>query len=115
LHSRKTPIDKPKDISLIENITFFKTDALNSFIIDYKRKAILEADKIDIVKDVRIYKAPMLLIREGIDLTSLTAKCAISRKDMLFKDSITSIKVINSSDFNVLNNIAAIFSTSLFS
>ncbi|UZJ64024.1 hypothetical protein OKW96_16655 [Sphingobacterium sp. KU25419] len=57
----------------------------------------------------------MLLVREGIDMSSLTAKSAISRKDMLFKDSVTSIKAINSSDFNVLNNIVAIFSTSLFS
>lgn len=115
LHSRSKPLDKPKDISSIENITFFKTDAVNSFIIDYRRKAILEVNKIDIIKDVRIYKAPMLLVREGIDMSSLTAKSAISRKDMLFKDSVTSIKSINSSDFNVLNNIAAIFSTSLFS
>lgn len=115
LHSRSKPIEKPKDISSIENINFFKTDAISSFIIDYRRKAILEVNKIDIIKDVRIYKAPMLLVREGIDMSSLTAKSAISRKDMLFKDSITSIKAINSSDFNVLNNIAAIFSTSLFS
>lgn len=115
LHSRSKPLDKPKDISSIENITFFKTDAVNSFIIDYRRKAILEINKIDIIKDVRIYNAPMLLVREGIDMSSLTAKSAISRKDMLFKDSVTSIKAINSSDFNVLNNIAAIYSTSLFS
>lgn len=115
LHSRSRPLDKPKDISSIGNITFFKTDAVNSFIIDYRRKAILAVNKIDIIKDVRIYKAPMLLVREGIDMSSLTAKSAISRKDMLFKDSVTSIKAINSSDFNVLNNIAAIFSTSLFS
>ena len=42
LHSRSKPIEKPKDISSIENINFFKTDAISSFIIDYRRKAILE-------------------------------------------------------------------------
>src|SRR5690606_37302766 len=115
LHSRTKPLDKTKDTSTIDNITFLKTEAINSFFIDYSRKAVLEKDKIDIVKDVRIYKSPMLLVREGIDMGTLTAKCAISRKDLLFKDSITSIKALKSSDLKVLNNIAAIFSTSLFS
>ena len=56
----------------------------------------------------------MLLIREGADLQSLTAKCAISSQNLLFKDSISSIKVLNDKDIDVLYNIAAVLSTSLF-
>jgi len=115
IHSRTKPLNYPKDTSLIDGITFIKTEAIKSFFIDYEQKDVLEKDKIDIVKDVRIYKHPMLLIREGIDMGTLTARCAISNKDLLFKDSVTSIKVLNKSDLNMLYNMAAIFSTSLFS
>lgn len=62
-----------------------------------------------------IFKAPMLLIREGIDLDSLKARCAISTKNFLFKDSITSIKVFDDSNIDALCNIATAFNSSLFS
>ena len=55
----------------------------------------------------------MLLIREGIELHNLTAKCAISTQDVLFKDSITSIKSL-SNNIDTIYNIAAILSSSLF-
>jgi hypothetical protein len=62
-----------------------------------------------------IFKAPMLLIREGIELSSLKARCAISTRDILFKDSITSVKVFEESNVASLCNIASVFNSSLFS
>ncbi|MBI3257867.1 MAG: N-6 DNA methylase [Ignavibacteriae bacterium] len=115
LHSRSNPLQNLKDTHLIDHIQYFKTKAIDSFYIDYDRTDHLEKDKVDIVKDMRIYSHPMLLIREGIDMNTLTAKCSIARKDMLFKDSITSIKVLSIEDVDMLNNISAIFSTFLFS
>ena len=115
LHSRTNPVKTPKNIESIDGIPFLKTDAIKSFHIEYDKTDILEKDKIDIVKDVRIYHHPMLLVREGIDMATLTAKCAISTKDIVFKDSITSIKALEKSNLKVLKNIAATFSTSLFS
>ena len=83
LHSRKNKLEFPKNTSLIDNITtFIKTDAVKSFYIEYDKTHVLEKDKIDIIKDVRIYHQPMLLIREGIGMENLTAKCAISRKNL---------------------------------
>src|SRR5690606_29096307 len=67
------------------------------------------------LRDERLFISPMLLIREGIDMDTLTAKVALSQKNVLFKDSITSIKVLNAEDLDILNNIQAVFSTSLFS
>jgi len=114
LHSRTLPLKETKNTSIIEGISFLKTEAITSFYIDYDKIGVLEKEKIDIIKDVRIYHHPMLLIREGIDMKTLTAKCAISTKDVLFKDSITSIKAIDEKQLNVLHNIASIFSTNLF-
>lgn len=114
LHSRTDALKIAKDTSLIDNIQFIKTEAIKSFHIDYSKTEKLETEKIDIIKDTRIYQAPMLLIREGIDLNSLTAKCVISTKDILFKDSITSIKNLDGQDIDMLYNIAAILSSTLF-
>lgn len=115
LHSRTKALDSLKDTSSIADIPLIKTEAINSFHIDYDDKLELEVDKIDIVKDIQIYKPPMLLVREGLDLDSLTARCAISTNNVLFKDSVTSIKCFNSEDINILYDIAAIFSSDLFS
>lgn len=94
---------------------FLDSYGLNSFFILPEKISAFEKPKVHRLRDEQLFKAPMLLVREGIEMSSLTAKCAISKKDLLFKDSITSIKALNSSELNVLNNIAAIFSTSLFS
>lgn len=115
IHSRTKPLEVPKDTSEIEGISFIKTDALKPFFIDYEKVDKLEPEKIDIIKDIRIYKPPMLLIREGIDMGSLTAKCAIADRELLFKDSITSIKVLDRNDQSILKNIAAIFASDIFS
>jgi len=115
LHSRTNPLEKQKDTSSISNIPLLNTYSVESFFIDYSNEDVLEVNKIDIVKDSRIYKAPMLLIREGIELDSLKARCAISTKNILFKDSITSIKVFDNSTIDALCNIAAAFNSSLFS
>ncbi|HKR06388.1 MAG TPA: N-6 DNA methylase [Bacteroidia bacterium] len=114
LHSRSNPLLIPKDLSGIKNIPFLKTSAIESFHIDFNAIVKIEPDKIDIVKDERIYRQPMLLVREGIDMASFTAKCSISKKDILFKDSITSIKAVKNNEIEILKNIAAIYSSSLF-
>ena len=44
-----------------------------------------------------LFKAPMLLIREGLDMENLKLKGAISYRDCIFKDSITSIKAFDHS------------------
>ena len=94
---------------------FVDSYGVTSFFILPEKVSTFNIRKVHRLRDERLFKAPMLLIREGIDMETLTAKCAISKKDLLFKDSITSIKAINKSDLNVLNNIAAVFSSSLFS
>lgn len=115
LHSRSATLKERKNTDSIKGIPFLETNAVSSFSIDYNKTQNLQSDKIDIVKDTRIYRPPMLLIREGIDMDKLTAKCAISQQSVLFKDSITSIKALDKTDIDVLNNIAAILSSSLFS
>lgn len=94
--------------------SFVDSYGVKSFLIEPSKIFPFEKDKVHRLRDERLFKAPMLLIREGIDLDSLTAKCAISTQDLLFKDSITSIKCLKDEDLDVIYNIAAILSSDLF-
>ncbi len=62
-----------------------------------------------------IFKAPMLLIRKGLNMDNLSVKSAISKNDLLFKDSLTSISVINKEDIEYLYNIQSVFSANILS
>jgi hypothetical protein len=93
---------------------FIDSYGVNSFFIDPSKISPFERSKVHRLRDERLFKSPMLLIREGIDLQKLTAKCTISKQDILFKDSITSIKILNVRDIDAIYNIAAILSSSLF-
>ena len=115
LHSRSESLSNPKDITQIESLPLIKTSAVQTFYIDYAQLDILFSDRIDIIKDIRIYKKPTLLVREGLDYKTLKAICAISNKDVLFKDSITSIKPLSNQALKIMHDVAAIFSSSLFS
>lgn len=94
---------------------FIDTYAIDPFFINPDKISKFDKSKVHRLRNERLFKAPMLLIREGIDMTSLTARCAISREDSLFKSAVTSIKVLYNSDYQILHHIATLLSTTLFS
>jgi hypothetical protein len=113
IHCRKKALSNSKNTDSIKDILFISTDAVEPFFINYKKEKILERDKVDIIKDLRLYKSPMLLIREGIDTQLLNAKGAISLTNTIFKDSITSVKsLIGETD--VLKTILGVLSSNLY-
>jgi len=114
IHCRKEPLPEPKSTGHLKDFVFINPTAIEPYFIDYKKNDILEPDKVDIVKDAQIYKAPMLLIREGIDTKLLNAKSAISLQDVIFKDSVTSIKSLTQ-NLNILKNMLGILSSDLYS
>jgi hypothetical protein len=101
IHCRREAQKHPKDTKDIENIPMISPSAIEAFYIDYSNLGILEKEKVDIVKNVKLYHAPMLLIRKGPDLTSLNARAAISLNDVIFKDSVTSVKSIGKNVFTL--------------
>ena len=95
--------------------SFIDTHGLLELFISPEKIYKFNVSKVHRLRDERIFNAPMLLVRKGLNMSTLKTRCAISKKDLLFKDSITSIKILNTSDINILYNVAAIFSTSIFS
>lgn len=102
------------DSSHLLNKDFIDSYGVTSFFLVPNKISSFDKLKVHRLRDEKLFKSPMLLVREGIDMNTLTAKCVVSKKDLLFKDSITSIKSIDG-NLNVLNNIAGLFSSSLFS
>lgn len=61
-----------------------------------------------------LYKAPMLLITEGIN-KYFRSVSAISRNDVVYRSSLTALKVYKTEDIEVLNSISGILNSSFFS
>ncbi len=114
IHSRRKDVIPPKNTREIKDFEMIKTDAIGLMFIDYNKKGDVDFNKIDIIKDKRIYKAPMLLIRKGLEVKKLRTKSAISDRDIIFKDGITAIKTIDQ-DRKVLAKISALLYSDLYS
>lgn len=106
--------DEKYDSSQLNGLPFIDAYAITPFFITPEKVSVFNKTKVHRIRDERLFKPPMLLIRKGLDLNSLTSYCAISSKDAVFKDSVTSIAVTNKSKKDSLYNIAAVLVSDLF-
>lgn len=95
--------------------SFIDVYGVDSFFINQDKVSEFNKKKVHRLRSKKplIFKAPMILIRKGIDMKSLFVKSAISTQDLLFKDSLTSISVVDQKDIESLYNIQAVFSTDI--
>ncbi len=107
--------DEKYDASHLNGLPFVDALGITPFFINPEKKSIFNRPKVHRKRDERIFNPPMLLIRKGLDMHALTAYCAISYDKVLFKDSITSISVVNHKLDNALSNIASLLTSQLFS
>ncbi len=96
---------------------FIDVYGVESFFINADKITVFDKSKIHRIRTEKsdIFKAPMLLIRMGLDMDNLLVKSAISKQDLLFKNSITSISVLKEEDCKYLYNIQATFFSMLTS
>ena len=107
--------DEKYDAFHLNGLPFVDTLGITPFFINPEKKTTFIRPKVHRKRDERIFNPPMLLIRKGLDMQELTAYCAISYKKVLFKDSITSISVVNHKMDHALSNIASLLTSQLFS
>ena len=107
--------NEEEDSSHLCGLPFVDTRGLHSFFIDPRRISTFDKKKVHRSRDEKLFKAPMLLVREGLDMKTLTAKAAISKKDVVFKDSLTSIKIFKNERIVALKNILALLNSKIFS
>ncbi len=94
---------------------FVDATGVEPFFINSEKISPFDKLKVHRIRNDKpqIFHAPMLLCRMGLDLDNLTVKSAISKQDLLFKNSITSISVNKVEDLNYLYNIQSVFSSAL--
>lgn len=101
-------------VNELVGMPFLDSRSIGEFSIksDYKNKWTNEfAHR---VRNKNLYKAPMLLIRKGLSNT-FGKIAAISLRDVVFKDSLTSVKAFNHDDVKYLKIINALLASDLFS
>ncbi|MBN8643109.1 MAG: N-6 DNA methylase [Flavobacteriales bacterium] len=94
---------------------FLDAYGVSSFFINPESISSFAVEKLHRLRNDFIFKSPMLLMRKGLDMKTLKIKSAISKKDVLFKDSLTSISTKDKKDIDTLYNILGVFSSSLLS
>ena len=102
------------DATAFHAYPFVDTYAIEPYFIDPAKIGQFRMEKVHRIRNKQIFTAPMLLIREGIDTKLLNAKSAISLQDVIFKDSVTSIKSLTD-DLQVLKHILGMLSSKLYS
>ncbi len=106
----KNPIDEHKkiDVSLDS-----KKKALSAYELKYSENFTRSLEYVHRPRKIELFKAPILLVGKGVT-TDYKAKAAISYKDVIFTDAITSIKPLND-DLQFIKFLMALFNSNLFS
>jgi hypothetical protein len=96
------------------NYSFIDAHAVEQYFINPDKIEKFTKEKVHRIRDQRIFKSPMLLIRKGPDTKLLVPKSAIYKKDAVFKDTLTAVKVFSKSNINILRNIEAVLNSDIY-
>ena len=102
------------DSTHLNNYPFIDVYAVEPYFINPEKIGYFTKDKVHRLRNQNLFAAPMLLVRDGVDVKLLNAKSAISITNAVFKHSITSIKSLQN-DIGTLKKIMSIFSSELYS
>ena len=103
------------DSSTLMGRNIIEAQGIHSFFINPCEFSIFMRERVSRIRDQRIFIAPMLLVRKGLNTNNLTMRGAISSKDLLFKDGVTSIKVNKDQDVQILYDLLSVMSSELCS
>lgn len=94
---------------------FVDVYAVNNFFIDESKISEFDKNFVHRIRNEKLFENSILLIRKGMDMDHLVLKCAISKKGILFKDSLTGISILQDKDRKVLYQIGAVLASKLTS
>ena len=102
------------DAKHLNNYPFIDVYAVEPYFINSDKIGQFTKEKVHRLRNQNLFSAPMLLIRDGVDVKLLNAKSAVSNKNAIFKHSITSVKSLTN-DNGVLQTFMSILSSKLYS
>lgn len=103
-----------EDSTDLLNLPLLDSYSVDSFSIDNSKDKVFTKTLVHRKRNPLLFKAPMLLIREGLEMGNLNAKSAISYRDCVYKDSLTSIKVLSTENLLQLKQFNALYSSFIF-
>lgn len=106
----KNPIKEHQEIEFSLDS---KKKALSAYELKYSENFTRKLEFVHRPRKIELFKAPILLVGKGVT-TDYKAKAAISYKDVIFTDAITSIKPLNN-NLNFIKFLMALFNSNLFS
>lgn len=113
IHTRGFDLENPMNTAHLDNKIMIHPSAIDIMYIDYTNTDLLKKERVHRIRDPRLFEAPMLLVKKGIDTKLLKTKSAVSVKDLIFKDGLTSIKSLKM-DLIILRNISALLFSELY-
>lgn len=99
----------------LHKYSFISARSIQPFQILENNVSNFTKERVNRPRNENLFKAPMLLIRNGVDTKTLKARAAISLKDFVFKKAVTSIKAFDISNISKLRTINALLNSNLFS
>lgn len=97
----------------LKGMEFIDSRKVTPYYVEERDRGKWENEYAHRVRNKDLYHAPMLLMRKGLT-PELNKISAISYKDGVFKDSLTSIKVFRQKDVKYLKMLSSLLSSRLF-
>lgn len=94
---------------------FLDARGVLAFEILQERIGEFRKEKVNRPRNEKLFIAPMLLLRNGLDTKTLKARAVVTFSDYVFKKALTSIKAIKRNHAPILKNINALLCSDLFS
>lgn len=85
---------------------FIDATAIEPHFVNPNKISVFQMEKVGRKRDSRLFKGPLLLVRNGLDTQLYKPKAAIIDSDIVYKNSLTGIKPISTNDISQLENIA---------
>lgn len=106
--------DKNDSAHLIGKKILDSEESVDYFYLNESAYSIFNKSKIHRPRDPKIYKAPYVLLKKGLDCADYSIRAVYTEKDFLYRETINCIKG-SENEKKVLLNICGLLNSSLFS
>ena len=106
--------DKKDSLHLVGREILDSEEAIDHFYLNAEACSIFSKTKIHRPRDPKIYEAPYVLFKKGLDCSDYSIRAVYAEKDFLFRETINCIKG-SKEDKKVLLNLCGLLNSKLFS
>lgn len=106
--------NEPYNSEHLKGKDFIDVYGVMPFYINNNKISSFNRNTLHRIRPEILFKAPLLLVRKGLDTKTYQTRSAVTTKDLIFKDSITGIRALDSADTAILKQIMGILSSNIY-